>query len=186
MKTMNMSEPCSRRRVGMLINDEQGNVFTYAHPNGISPISTHPSTEPTWEGEARDIFYRWTGTHTLKMHLASASAVREMCQGKPSCHYWTVFSATISRIKPQLPVTALYRHVWTNHQQRQALLRRTIAYAHGWITSQEWAAQPGFDPVWALLLSQPAMDFRYRVTMNHADTAAVAALASPLPQPGLS
>lgn len=177
-----IAQRCSRRRVGVILSDKTGRVFMYRHPSaGVTAITTHPGTEHTWHEEARNTIYNWTGQYIDNIQVLSASALPEKCGKAIVGHYWVVLGATIDQIRPPMNAYPLYPELWTTQQHRQALLQRTIRYAHGELTQQQWDENPGLHPSWALLLTQPAMKFAYRMHISYDESVAINKLTSNRP-----
>ncbi|MGH3620742.1 MAG: NUDIX domain-containing protein [Sciscionella sp.] len=68
-------------------------------------------------------------------------------------HHWRIYEAQASGpIRPSAPEVRAAR--WVHPDELQQFARRTAAYAEGQVSEEEFAAQPGMEPVWVRFLQE--------------------------------
>jgi 8-oxo-dGTP pyrophosphatase MutT (NUDIX family) len=150
-----MTEKCDHKSVGVIIKNEAGKMALLKRarfPIGISPPAGHVDSHGSLEQAAIDETQEELG---LILTLESLKEVIHERRVDNSCrredgdyHIWNVYEAstTHATLVPDPDETA--GGAWYSPSAVQSFADRTQSYLQGRIPAEEWAAEPGIEPVW--------------------------------------
>ncbi|WP_253194846.1 NUDIX hydrolase [Streptomyces sp. MP131-18] len=146
---------CDHTSVGVLINrDGQLLMFERATwPWGVAAPAGHIDQFGTPQQAAITEARQETGLTINRLAPLDVGRWRDnRCRRAPSGpsagHRWSVFEAleVSGELSPSRRETRNAR--WVSRVEIAALVRRTIAYAHGKVSDGQFADRPGCEPVW--------------------------------------
>jgi 8-oxo-dGTP pyrophosphatase MutT (NUDIX family) len=144
---------CDNRSVGVIAEDGYGNflLFERATPAGIAPAAGHVDNHGGWEETARAEVAEELGLTVVSLEHVTGGWRPNACHREPGPrgpgHDWRVYRATVAGDLHPCPREA--RNVrWLNHRDVRELADRTAGYAAGRLTTADFAARPGIEPVW--------------------------------------
>lgn len=151
---------CDHRVSGVIITrGEQYLLFDRAtFPAGVAPpcghVDGHGDGPDGFEAAARAEVEEEVGLTVTGLRLITGGyrpnrcrrTLREDAAGPG--HLWSVYAAEVStyELRPSLRETRNAR--WLVPGDLQTLAWRTLQYARGQLTEQEWQERPGMEPVW--------------------------------------
>lgn len=145
---------CDNTSVGVIITNEAGDYLMFERatfPPGIAPVAGHIDTHGTARDAAEAEVREEVGLTVVSLSEITTSWRNNRCRRLPGPrgvgHQWTVFHAVVTGdLNPSQRETRNVR--WIPAADMQALADRTSAYAFGYVTDADFAAQPGLEPVW--------------------------------------
>ena len=162
---------CDNTSVGVIIGDGRRQYLVFEHATGrpgVAPVSGHIDGNPSPELAAYAEALEETGLAVTGARLIAGGWRRNSCRREPGPHgighTWWIFTVTTRGAEPRPSPRETRNMRWAGRDELQRLAVRTVAYARGMITDEEWAAEPGIAPVWvhwltqALLVSVPPED----------------------------
>ena len=152
-----MSKACCNTSVGVLISDAaRANhlMITRADGQGVAPVAGHAlDSHPGWRAAAiaevsEEIgleveFLTDTGVGGWRPNECTRSDKGARGPG----HDWRIYRAEVSGVLAPNPRETRGAR-WYSPTEVQRLSGRTIDYAQGHLTPQDWDAEPGLEPVW--------------------------------------
>jgi len=180
MTSIDTTRPnCDATSVGVLITDPDGRILLFERvkpPYGLAPVAGHIDEHGGAAQAAVAEVAEEVGLEVTSLRWVSDGWVRNHCRRSPhpgqAGHHWTVYRADWTG-QVRLGADEARRPRWVDHTELQALVARTVAYAHGDIDDTAWGAEPGLEPVWVSLLPG--------IGLPAADLAAVIALYARTP-----
>ncbi|QOV47767.1 NUDIX hydrolase [Streptomyces chromofuscus] len=149
---------CDHTSVGVLLASPAGLlVFERATPPaGIAPVAGHVDQHGSPEQAARTEVAEEVGLTVTHLHLLLSQWRPNRCC-RPSDdtvgHRWWIYQAQASGpIRPSAREVRAPR--WIHPDQLQHHARRTVAYAEGHLSKEEFTNQPGLAPVWVRFLHE--------------------------------
>jgi ADP-ribose pyrophosphatase YjhB (NUDIX family) len=148
---------CDGHSVGVLLTDGHARILIgdRADGAGAAPVAGHHDAHPNPRQAARAQVRNRTGLTVTALDQISGGWRADRCRRGDGPdgpgHAWAVFSAAAAgalRADPGSYRTAR----WVNRTELSALVDRTLQYARGKLTSAEWSARPGMQPVWVFWL----------------------------------
>lgn len=157
-----MPKTCDNASVGILIVNDHGQFLMFDRntaPAGVAPSAGHVFDDhDSYEKAARAEVSEELGLTVETLELMPAGGWRNnRCRREPGQrgigHQWQIFRATVSgELNASQRETRNVR--WLTADDLQALADRTIDYAHGNITDDEFVTSPGIEPVWVRFLTE--------------------------------
>ncbi|MFJ8697826.1 NUDIX hydrolase [Streptomyces ardesiacus] len=160
--------PCDHKSVGILISSPSGLlVFERATPPaGIAPVAGHVDHHGGPEQTAHDEVTEEVALTVTHLHPLLDQWRPNRCRRTPSGpvgHHWWIFQAEVSgSLRPSPREVRAPR--WIRPEQLQQHALRTVAYAKGRLTREEFEREPGLEPVWCRFLHDLTI-----VTLSSAD-----------------
>ncbi|MFC1410482.1 NUDIX hydrolase [Streptacidiphilus sp. N1-12] len=175
---------CDNTSVGVIITNAAGDYLMFdraTFPPGTAPAAGHVDTHGTFEDAARAEVEEELGLHVESLTVVAGGWRNNRCRRLPgprgTGHRWKVYTATTSGdLNPSTRETRNVR--WIAAADLQDLADRTAAYARGDLAVQDFTANPGLEPVWALWLHS-----LHAITIDHADRPYLALATSQMPGP---
>ncbi|MFB4320701.1 NUDIX hydrolase [Actinomadura sp. 21ATH] len=149
---------CDGYSVGVVITDDQGRTLIgdRTDDTGAAGPAGHVYDEhSSFRSAARAEVAEEVGlTVTALTEYASGFRANRCCREPGPLghgHQWLVFRATVTgRLKVD---PGSFRNVrWATRAELELLAARTLTYARGEITADDWRDLPGIEPVWVLWL----------------------------------
>jgi 8-oxo-dGTP pyrophosphatase MutT (NUDIX family) len=145
---------CDNTSVGIIITNAVGAYLMFdraTFPPGVAPAAGHIDDHGTAEDAARAEVEEELGLHVTAITQRTGGWRNNRCRRHPGWrgtgHEWTVYQAAVSgNLTPSARETRNVR--WIEPDELQVLADRTVAYAHGRLADDEFAAAPGIEPVW--------------------------------------
>lgn len=179
-----MPKICDHKVVGVLIRDTAGDYLMFRRgtpPVGIAPVAGHVDDHGGYEAAARAEVSEEVGLTVVGLRLAMTAQRANVCRRDPGVvpagHHWKVFAADVEGDLAPSAREVAGQPIWLGPDDIQRLAGRTVAYAHGHLTEEEFAADPGLEPVWVGLLAALGT-----VRLGGEDLAAVDLLARQAPR----
>lgn len=155
-----MTKTCCKTSVGIIILDETRSQVLMIRrgtaPAGIAPVAGHALDEhASYETAAREEVAEEIGlTTTALTRLTIGGFHPGRCRRTGSTgHTWQLFEAqVVGDLDPSEREVAAVD--WWEIADLQALAERTAAWAQGQITTDEFATDPGLEPVWCHWMSE--------------------------------
>lgn len=155
-----MPKTCCKTSVGVLVfNEARTHLLMIKRgtaPAGIAPVAGHALDEhASYEAAAREEVAEEIGlTVTGLRRLPVGGFHPGRCRRIGSTgHTWEIYEATVTG-----ELNASEREVaavgWWEVADLQTLAERTAAWASGQITGEEFATDPGLEPVWCHWMSE--------------------------------
>jgi len=148
----NTPRPCDHTSVGAIIRNTNGHVLTFARntlPAGIvgpaGHIDDHGGPVAAITAEVTEE----VGLTVLDHRLIDARYRPGVCrrpEGEIGHEWWLFEVYTAGELNPSVRETRDVR--WRSPAELQQLAVRTIAYARGAISAEDFATDPGIEPVW--------------------------------------
>lgn len=155
-----MPSLCDHKVVGVLIRNGAGEYLMFRRgtpPVGIAPVAGHVDDHGGFEAAARAEVSEEVGLTVVKLRPAMTAQRANACRRDPGVlshgHHWEVFYADVEGDLAPSAREVAGEPMWLGPDALQQITDRTIAYAHGQITDNEFAADPGLEPVWVGLLA---------------------------------
>lgn len=159
-----MPYTCDGNSVGVLIFDDHDRLLMITRakaPSGIAPVAGHVKDEnPEYThvdaavAETREEVGLTVRPEDLRRVYTQWHPNRcgATIPADPVGHDWEVYwakewSGTITRAEDEAADVA-----WYTMEQVQELADRTMAYARGEVTEEEWQESPGLEPIWVDIL----------------------------------
>jgi 8-oxo-dGTP pyrophosphatase MutT (NUDIX family) len=125
-------------------------------PAGIAPVAGHVDQHGGPEQAARAEVAEEVGLVVTSLDLLLTAWRPNRCR-RPTTghvgHHWRIYEAQASGpIRPSAPEVRAAR--WVHPDQLQQFAHRTASYAEGQLGEEEFAAQPGMEPVWVRFLHE--------------------------------
>jgi hypothetical protein len=150
-----MAAICDGRFAGVLITDGEGRYLVSGSPSGIAPVCGHVDQHRTHLDAARALILDQAGVSVLAMSLVASGWSADSCRRKPGPagggHQWEIWGALACRCPPPREASCTR---WADGREMRALAARTVRYASGDISGDEFAAEPGIAPMWMGWLNQ--------------------------------
>lgn len=149
---------CDHAAVGVLISSPAGLlVFERARPPaGIAPVAGHVDQHGGPEQAARDEVGEEVGLAVTSLRLLTTAWRPNRCRRPTSDrvgHHWSIYRAeAFGEIRPSAKEVRAPR--WLLPEQLQQYAHRTAAYAEGRLSEEQFAAEPGLEPVWVRFLHE--------------------------------
>ena len=150
---------CDNATVGVLI-ERDGRwlmIWRANFPPGVAPVAGHVYDEhASYEDAARAEVAEETGLHVEALsHTGILGWQPNRCRRAPGTlgigHVWLIYLATVSgQVKPSEREAQTAR--WLSQPEIQVLAERTVRYARNEVTGEEFALDPGIEPVWVSFL----------------------------------
>ncbi len=166
--------PCDNTSVGVIVIDGTDRYLLIERstpPFGIAPVAGHIDNHGGPQSAARNEVNEEVGLTILNLRklceLWRPNPCRRPAGPGGIGHHWTLYQATVEgelRTSPDEVRAAR----WINTDELQALAERTAAHARGHLTSKEFLAKPGLQPVWVHFLAVQRL-----IRMSQKDLAAV-------------
>ncbi|WP_258308880.1 NUDIX hydrolase [Streptomyces sp. NWU339] len=145
---------CDNQSVGVVIGDEHGRLLLFdraTFPSGAAPAAGHVDDHGTPEQTARAEVAEELGLVVRGLEMIAERWRSNQCRRVPGLrgigHYWTVFRATAEGVLA--PCARETRNVrWCTSDEVGRLAERTVRYAQGHLSADEFAVAPGLEPVW--------------------------------------
>ncbi len=147
---------CDNHVVGVLIHDAAGRLLMFQRatpPPGVAPpaghVEHHGSADDAAVAEVREE----VGLTVVRLRpllsawLPDSCGSRDLPGPQGFDHRWTVYRADVTG-EVEADVREARHPYWYTPAEVQALTDRTVAYAHGRLSAEEFAAEPGLEPVW--------------------------------------
>ena len=173
---------CDGLSVGVLIFDEHNRMLMITRANapvGIAPVAGHvrdENPEYTHADAAVVETEEEVGLTVAREGLVSvysrwhANRCGAQVPAPSLGHDWGVFRAKKWSGQVQEAPDEVKAAHWYDPDQVQALADRTVSYAHGLISEDEWQRFPGLEPVWVDIFSiTPAPGDPGRMMVNLPD-----------------
>lgn len=151
---------CDNTSVGIIITNESGEYLMFdrnTFPPGTAPAAGHIDDHGSAEDAARAEVHEELGLHVVSLEWVAGGWRPNRCRRlrgpRGVGHYWTIYKAEVTgELAPSARETKNVR--WLKRADVQSLANRTVAYATGHITDDEFMDQPGIEPVWVLWLDE--------------------------------
>lgn len=177
-----VTKVCDNNSVGVLIRDMAGRYLMFRRatlPVGIAPPAGHIDDHGTADDAAIAEVSEEVGLTVVSLTPIVVQWRRNICRRQygplgPG-HNWTVYRAEVIGDVQASAAEALDAD-WYTSRQIQSLADRTIRYAHGWLSAEDYAEEPGLEPVWVGLLRDAGL-----IGVSDADLDAVETLACASP-----
>lgn len=149
---------CDHTSVGVLISSPAGLlVFERALPPvGIAPVAGHVDQHGGPERAARAEVAEEVGLTVTSLQLLinawRPNQCRRLTNGRVG-HHWSIYKAEVTgQIRPSASEVRVPR--WLLPDQLQQYAHRTVNYAEGRLSEEQFTAQPGLEPVWTRFLHE--------------------------------
>ncbi|MEV6492240.1 NUDIX hydrolase [Actinoplanes sp. NPDC051633] len=177
-----VTKRCDNTSVGVLISDDQGRHLLFARntpPVGIAPAAGHIDEHGSPEQAARTEVAEELGLTVTGLTLIARQWRHNICRRQHGPqgpgHHWTVYQAEVTGdLNPSPRETRNPR--WYTTEELQHLAERTADYARSRLTTDEFHATPGIEPVWVGFLYDAGL-----ITLLQRDLRAIEWLASRSP-----
>lgn len=155
-----MPKICDRKVVGALIRNTNGEYLMFRRgtpPVGIAPVAGHVDDHGGYEAAARAEVSEEVGLAVVSLRPAMTAQRANACRRDPGAlphgHHWEIFTADVDgELAPSAREVA-GEPMWLGPDALQQIADRTVAYAHGQMPDEDFAADPGLEPVWVGLLA---------------------------------
>lgn len=145
---------CDNTSVGIVITNEAGEYLMFdrnTFPPGTAPAAGHIDDHGSAEDAARAEVEEELGLTVTALTHVTGWWRTNRCRRLPGVrgvgHEWTVFQADVTGVlNPSARETRNVR--WIPADDLQVLADRTVEYALGRLTDDEFTARPGIEPVW--------------------------------------
>lgn len=169
--------PCDNTSVGVIIA-AGGRYLVFERntpPAGVAPCAGHVDGHGGFELAAHAEVTEELGLAVTSLRQVTGGWRPNRCRRQPGPagpgHAWAVYLAqTRGQVRPSARETRSAR--WLDSGLLQVLADRTAAYAYGRLTSAEFAADPGIEPVWVQWLADAGI-----IHAGAADLAVIGQLA---------
>lgn len=104
---------------------------------------------------------------------------RPLADGRQPGHHWTIYRAVVEPGEAVVAADEVASWRWVEPLEAQRLADRTAAWAKGAVSDAEFAASPGWEPVWVWWLNVLGL-----VVVEEADLERIEALAEQAPTAG--
>lgn len=156
--------------VGLLLRKDGRLAVHDWGPHGWAPPAAH---RHEWLGAADDVAETMAmamGATTSGVQWAAATVQTTHCscasvEDGETSHLWEVYRADAGEVGD--PVASIPPIRWMARDEILAAARRTVSWAQGQISDQEWVADPGIAPVWIYLLTCTGWISRYDGVREH-------------------
>lgn len=154
---------CCGTSVGVLIHDSHGRLLMIERgwwPIGIAPVAGHVRDAHSTAAEALVAETREeVGLEVTQAELLWTGHLPNLCASPPSNppghHWWLYRASATGTLRPAEGETK--GAAWYTPSEVQALAERTLSYARGEVTAEEFERAPGMEAVWIDLLSKVAL-----------------------------
>ncbi|MEV4078916.1 NUDIX hydrolase [Nonomuraea fuscirosea] len=155
----NLTKTCDNTSVGAIILDAEGRMLVFdrnTDPPGVAGPAGHIDDHGTADDAVIAEVAEEVGLTVASLDLVVEAWRANQCRRLPGPagvgHYWVVYRAGVTgELTPSARETRNAR--WLSQHELQDLTLRTLAYARGLLTAEEFRAQPGVEPVWTAWLS---------------------------------
>jgi 8-oxo-dGTP pyrophosphatase MutT (NUDIX family) len=154
-----MPKVCDNKSVGVIIQNPEGELallkrarfpIGYAPPAGHADLADeHATIEQAALDEVHEEVGLTIAVGGLRKSIIDERRVDNQCRREGgSFHEWTVYEADeyTGDIMPDPDETA--GAAWYGYGAVQALADRTKAYRAGQVDQDDWATNPGIEPIW--------------------------------------
>lgn len=156
---------CDSTSVGVIVADGHGNYLLFdraTFPPGAAPPAGHVDDHGSYQAAAHAEVAEETGLTVVSLQYVTGGWRDNRCRRDPGPwpatigHQWSVYLATVTGdLQPSPRET---RHArWLNRRDIQALSARTVEYAYGNVSAEDWLRSPGIEPVWVRWLSDAGL-----------------------------
>jgi ADP-ribose pyrophosphatase YjhB (NUDIX family) len=157
--TPNGARTCDNTSVGVVVTDGCGRYLLFdrnTFPPGAAPPAGHVDDHGSYAEAGYAEVSKETGLTVTALEHVGGGWRGNRCRRAPgpqgTGHMWRIFLARATgELAPSPRETRNAR--WLDQPAIQALAARTVAYASGLVTTREWAADPGLEPVWVRWLA---------------------------------
>lgn len=154
--TVPLPKRCDNASVGVVITDPAGRFLVFdraTFPAGVAPVAGHVFDEHEGYADAaraevaEELGLTVAGLETTHVGGWRSNRCRRLPGSRGTGHQWQIFTATVTgTLAPSARETSSAR--WVTAEEIQGLARRTAEYATGLLTTVEFTARPGLEPVW--------------------------------------
>ncbi|MGR6921095.1 NUDIX hydrolase [[Actinomadura] parvosata] len=145
---------CDNTSVGALILDDHGRLLAFdrnTDPPGVAGPAGHVDEHGGYVEAIYAEVFEEVGLTVVSAELITGGWRAGPCRRSPgprgNGHQWQVFLVgALGELVPSERETRNAR--WLDRQALQMLTDRTLSYAGGVITTEEFRAEPGIEPVW--------------------------------------
>jgi len=184
---------CDGYSVGAIITDPQGRYLLITRvkpPAGRAFVAGHIDEHGDEMAAVIAEVAEESGLTVTGMRCVRMQWLPGRCRRRPNRfhrdlgwgHQWFVFEVDTTGTVA-VDESEVHSPTWVTSDELAALAARTVAYAHGRISDEQWRAEPGLEPAWVLLLAGPGLNGRPYLTVGPADRHAVSILAQRDPYP---
>ncbi len=177
---------CDNTSVGVIIINASNEFLMFdrnTFPPGTAPAAGHIDDHGTGRDAARAEVEEELGLRVETLREVTGGWRSNRCRRLPGMrgtgHTWQVYTATVSGdLAPSARETKNVR--WIPAVDLQALADRTVVYAHGHLSDEEFAERPGIEPVWVQWLAATGAIFATPAHLERVDRlAAVGSVEGP-------
>ncbi|MEV4258736.1 NUDIX hydrolase [Spirillospora sp. NPDC049652] len=154
--TVPLPKRCDNASVGVVITDPAGRFLMFdrvTFPAGVAPVAGHVFDEHEGYADAaraevaEELGLTVTGLEATRVGGWRSNRCRRVPGSRGTGHQWQIFTATVTgALAPSVRETRNAR--WVTANEMQELAHRTTEYAVGLLTTGEFTARPGLEPVW--------------------------------------
>ncbi|MEV1003370.1 NUDIX hydrolase [Nonomuraea sp. NPDC050202] len=145
---------CDNTSVGAIILDDRRRLLVFdrnTDPPGVAGPAGHIDDHGTADDAVIAEVAEEVGLTVTALDLISEEWRPNQCRRLPGPagvgHYWAFYRVEVAgELTPSARETRNAR--WADRVELQSLTHRTINYACGWLTNEEFRARPGIEPVW--------------------------------------
>ncbi len=158
-----MEKYCDNRSVGVVLTNQNGELALLTRgrfPIGIAPpaghVDDHGSPEQAAVDEVSEELGVTLALDGLKRTTIMGRRVDNVCRRTGGDHHdWNVYEARVDADVALLPDAEETKGArWYSPSDVEALAERTRRYLVGAIPEDEWAANPGLEPVWVPFMQE--------------------------------
>ncbi|GAA3388849.1 NUDIX hydrolase [Streptomyces roseoviridis] len=148
--------PCDHTSVGVLISGPAGLLLfeRMTPPVGLAPVAGHVDQHGSPEQAARNEVSEEIGLTVTRLHPLLAQWRPNRCRRtatEPVGHQWWIFQAEAEgALRPSAAEVRAPR--WMRPDELQCAALRTVTYAEGHVSGEEFERLPGLTPVWCHFL----------------------------------
>lgn len=153
-----VTKVCDNTSVGVIVTDDIGRYLMFKRatpPVGIAPVAGHVDDHGTYDDAARAEVREEVGLTVVSLQLRAVRWRANVCRRRHGPigpgHNWNVYTAVVAGDLAPDEREALDARWYTSGMVR-ALVNRTVDYADGRLTAEQFAADPGIEPVWVEFL----------------------------------
>lgn len=158
-----MPKTCDNASVGVIITTQFDDgprylMFTRVTPPiGVAPCAGHVDDHGSPEDAAIAEVSEELGLTVTRLNEAASGWLPNRCRRDSGSrgigHQWTIFTAgVVGQITPSPREAREPR--WVTVAEIAALAGHTLSYGRGEVSPDEFAADPGLEPVWVVWLSR--------------------------------
>lgn len=142
--------PCDHTSVGMLVfrDDRLLLIERKKPPFGYAPPAGHVDDHGSFSKAATEELFEEVGLEAVSIKLLVEGRKNNRCRRLGGdWHYWRVYHVEAKgAVSPSRTETK--RFIWSSKRELKVLAERTELYLAGKISAEDWARDPGLEPVW--------------------------------------